>query len=109
MTSTVCTCKNAIPSAGNCHEVALKMIFNREKYNWSMKVQIEFEKADMSNNTDYFKKNWEEYHIQFAVHSLATNGAFEWVNFRSWLRANPEMINTNTYLEEFEKLEKYSY
>ena len=43
MTSTACTCKNAIPSAGNCHELALKMIFNREKYNWSMKVQIEFD------------------------------------------------------------------
>ena len=57
MSSTTCTCKNPKPSASNCHEFALKMIFNRGKYNWPMEVQIEFEKSDMSNNTDYFKKN----------------------------------------------------
>ena len=106
MSSTTCTCKNPMPSASNCHEFALKMIFNRGKYNWPMEVQIEFEKSDMSSNTDYFKKNWEEYHTQFAFHSLASNGAFQWVNFRGWLRANPDLINTKTYLEEFKKLEK---
>ena len=60
----------------------------------------------MINNTDYFKKNWEEYHVQLAAPSLATNGSFEWDNFRGWLRANPDLINTKTYLEEFKKLEK---
>ena len=68
-----------------------------------MEVQIKFEKADMVKNTDYFRKNWEEYHAQFTAHSLATNGVFEWDNFRRWLCANPNLINVKTYLEEFKK------
>ena len=46
------------------------MIQNRVKYNWPLEVQIEFEKADLVNNTKYFKKNWDEYHEHFASHAL---------------------------------------
>ena len=106
MSVTTCNCKNPKKSLNPYFDYAWKMICEREKYNWPMEVQIQFEKADMANNTDYFKKNWDQYHEQFASHSLATNGVFEWNNFRRWLRANPNLINVKTYLEEFEKNQK---
>ena len=70
-----------------------------------MEVQIKFEESDMSNNTDYFKKNLEEYHAQFSVHSLASNNAFEFVNFCGWLQSYPGLINIKKYLEKFKKIE----
>ena len=103
MSVTTHTCKNSKTSLNPYFDYAWKMICNREKYNWPMEVQIQFEKADMTDNTDYFKKNWEEYHVQFAAHSLTSNGVFEWDNFRRWLRENPDLINSKTYLQEFEK------
>ena len=103
MPVTTCNCKNPKKSLNPYFDYAWKMICEREKYNWPMEVQIQFEKADMANNTDYFKNNSEGYHAQFAAHSLAMNGVFEWDNFRRWLRANPNLINVKTYLEEFEK------
>ena len=103
MSVTTCNCKNPKKSLNPYFDYAWKMICEREKYNWPMEVQIQFEKADMANNTDYFKKNWDQYHEQFASHALITNGVSEWKNFHAWLEANPKITGEKEILEEFNK------
>ena len=103
MCLTECTCNIPKNSLNIYVDFAWKMIHDREKYNWPLKVQIEFEKADLVNNTKYFKKTWEEYHEQFASHALITNGVSGWENFHSWLEANTNLTGVKEILEEFQK------
>ena len=74
MSVTDCICMNRKSLVNIYFDFAWKMIQNREKCNWPLEVQIEFEKANLANNTEYFKKNWDEYREQFASHALYTNG-----------------------------------
>ena len=103
MSVSGCTCKNPKSIVNIYVDFAWKMIQNRVKYNWPLEVQIEFEKADLVNNTKYFKKNWDEYREQSASHAFIANGVSEWGNFHAWLEANPNLTGVKEILEEFKK------
>ena len=82
MSETTCTRNNPKKSLEPYFDYPWEMICNIGKYNWSMAVQIQFEKVDMAIKTDYFDRNWEGYHAKFAAHSLTTSGVFEWKTFK---------------------------
>ena len=103
MAVTPCTCKKPTNSGDTYLDFCMKMIGDREKYNWPRRVQIEFEKADMVNDTEYFKKNCSEYHAQFAAHAIVTKCVFEWTNFHGWLQENQDLTGVRPLLQELEK------
>ena len=49
------------------------------------KIQIEFEKADLKNDEDWFVNHWDSYKFGMVYHALASFGAFFWTHFRHWL------------------------
>ena len=49
-------------------------------------VQIDFEKADLLGNEEFFSKNWSSYKYGLVYHALASFGTLFWTKFRHWLK-----------------------
>jgi len=49
-------------------------------------MQIEFERADLNEDKEWFASHWPHYEEPMSRHALGTFSAFEWQGFRSWLK-----------------------
>lgn len=66
-------------------------------------VQMAFERAELAANNDWFKKAWPVYSQGMGGHALMSYPVFEWINFRAWLKANPETFATQWLLTLFKR------
>ena len=53
---------------------------------WTHAKQMEFERADLSRNNQWFTDNWVLYEDEMVCHALMTFPIFEWEGFRAWLK-----------------------
>ena len=53
---------------------------------WTDAKQMEFERADLLKNNQWFTDNWALYQDEMVCHALMTFSVFEWEGFRAWLR-----------------------
>ena len=54
----------------------------------SHEVQIDFENADLENNFEWMKSNWDSFKKGMVFHALASFGTFQWESFFQWLKEN---------------------
>ena len=68
-------------------------------------VQMEFERADRSEDATWLAENWDQWRKQMAVHALGSFGlqAFRWRFFQKWLRKNKDLKGAKKCLKKFKK------
>lgn len=57
-------------------------------------IQMEFERADLAGDDEWFKTHWPVYSQPMGQHAMLSFPIFKWENFRAWLAANPETFAT---------------
>jgi len=53
---------------------------------WSHEKQMEFERAKLAEDKEWFSANWPLYQEEMAGHALMTFPVFQWNGFRAWLK-----------------------